>query len=677
MSDVPRVGSDRLKPLVRAAIQNGNLALVADYLARGGEINARDQRGRTPLMLAASRGHTELCRLLLEKGADCSDQDEEGLSVLEIARHEGGQDVVVLIESHLCHSDRDPIPEEPDLSASALFDTWQPETLAEAPIEDTAVRAQVLGCRDIMRAGPPVVRDADWSDVAIDLPDVDGLAIEREFQRHDIRELLAALIGEALQRGAYRPSLAATLAIELDGSLDGDLFQNVSQMLGDIGFLSEDDEDKWGHGNPVGENWDSDDVTEDCLIYLRDLQSLTNDPYRHLSKDVQLSALLDREGEERVGRLISVAIKDACNAVASDDRVLPVLVDLDKRVEEEPFLAARLSRLEEGSEEEGDVSSDEDTHEGEGTGATVIVSRFRARLTEAIQMYRDTSQNERRRRITAAIERLELTVLGFRTLKKGLASAGAVNELLDSALERATRLEYEMFYANLRLAISVAGKYGWSKLPRMDRIQEAFIGLLKAIGKFDFERGTKFSTYATWWLKQSVTRAIADKERIIRVPVHMLERVNKLASTARAAGYESAHDMPVVKLSSLTGLSEAEVVKTLAVVEDPTLWEDSPEAFSIAMSLADSKESPVAVAERLEMERIVLECVDRLPAREAEIIKHRFGLSDSGEKTLEELGKLHDLTRERIRQIESKALDKLRNRGNPITVLKDYEPERE
>jgi RNA polymerase primary sigma factor len=663
----------RLKPLVRAAVQNGNLALVADDLTKGGEINAQDNRGQTPLMLAASRGHTSLCRLLLENGADISQQDDEGRAALEIARVEGRQEVVLLIESYLHQPSQDTIEVEPGFAVPGLFEVWEPEIEVEAPVEDVLIRFQVLNSQAIMQASPPVNHDADWGDLVIELPEVDGLAIGREFQRDEIQELFRALIGEARQRGAFRPSLAATLAVELDGSVDGDLFQNISQMLGDIGCVPEEDEEAWGHGCPLGEEWDSDDFTEDCLRYLRDLQFLTNDPYDHLSKEVQLSILLDREGEERIGRRISVAMLEACDAIASDDRVLTIFMNLATQVETDFFLAGRLSRLDAFTEEDtSDLVGEVGSEELEASGPTLGVSRFRSCLAEAISAYRDTSQSGRIRRIAGAIRKLELTPLGFRTIKKALASAGAMNEHLDDALERVTRLESEMFSANVRLAISVARKYSWSKLPGMDLIQEAYIGLLKAIEKFDYERGIKFSTYATWWLKQSVLRAIADKERTIRVPVHMLEKVNKLASAARDKGVETAREMPASQLAALTGLSEAEVRKALSVVEEPTLWEGSPEALAVVMSLADGEESPPAFAERLEMESILLECVDQLSEREAAVIKHRFGLMDGREKTLEQVGQIFGVVRERIRQIEAKALEKLRKRGSRIAMLEDY-----
>ncbi len=670
MNQSVATGLHRLKPLVRAAVQNGNSALVAGYLDNGGEINARDQRSRTPLMIAASRGHTELCRLLLERGADSSARDEEGLTSLQIARQAGRQEVVQLLESHIRPDSPQASPTvELDDSASGLFETWLAEDEVDTPTEDQAVRSQVLESRNILLVRPPVDTDADWSDVEIDLPDAETLEVDRELQRADVWELLLALTGEGRLRGAYRPSLVEAVAREIEGLDDGDVHRQVEQMLGEIGCIPEDDEAGWGYGCPVGEDWRADSKTADCIQYLKDLQSLTNDAYAHLRKDVRLSVLLDREGEERVGKMISLAIKDACAAIGSDERAQPILIDLQRQVLLDPYLASRISRIEQGEGEDEGEGPDEGPIAERPSRPTI---RFRSLLVEAIQAYANAEAVLSPLR---AVERLELTVAGIRAIHRGMVASGHHNENLRIAIERATRLEHEMFTANVRLAISVAEKYGWSRLPRMDRIQEAYIGLIKAIERFDFERGYKFSTYATWWLRQSVTRAIADTERAIRVPVHMVERIGRLASTARESGFDSPRAMAVSKLSELTEMTEAEVRKTLSVVEDAALWEDSTEDLEAVLSYIDTSSNPLAFVEKAEMERLVRECVDTLQKRDADVIKHRFGLLETGEKTLEEVGQIYDVTRERIRQIESNALDRLRSPMNRIAVLADYVPE--
>ena len=247
------------------------------------------------------------------------------------------------------------------------------------------------------------------------------------------------------------------------------------------------------------------------------------------------------------------------------------------------------------------------------------------------------------------------------------------NQPLTKALERVTKLEYEMFAANVRLAISVAEKYRWSRVPQMDRIQEAYLGLLKAIERFDFERGFKFSTYATWWLRQSVTRSIADKERMIRLPVYVVDRINKLEKIARLAGSESPLAMPIANLAASSGYSELEIHRTLSVVEDPVLWEDNEEDLNQVAASVDENTDPFGHVQKTDIQRIVREAIEKLNPREAEVIRKRFGLADAEEKTLEEIGVLFGVTRERIRQIEAKALDRLRRASSPIACLQNYE----
>ena len=661
----------RLSPLFRAALQNGNLALVAAYLADDGQVNARDQRGRTPLMLAASRGHAEICRLLLENGANISETNDTGHTALEIARNEGILEVVKVIESYLVQSTQCVSLEALNEVVPGQIDEWQPENEVEAPIENAQIRATIIASQEVVPTGRPVDRDADWADLISDLPDVIDLEIGRKVERNEIQTLLRILISEARESGAFRPSLVATVAVELDDTAGGDIFKNIVQMLNENGWISEENEDDWyGRGYSIYSETDSDDEYRACLEYLIDLLSPINDPFFHLQKEVQRSVLLDREGEERIGRSISARLYDACIALAADDCVLSVLVSLRDKVEGSTYLVSRISRVAADSADYEDAGSGHDGPESPGlAGYAGDLSRFSSRLDEAIAAYRDTTQKGRIRRIVQAVKKLELTGVGFRAIQKELAAAGTPNQSLGDALNHVARLESEMFFANVRLAISVAEKYRWSKLRQMDRIQEAYIGLLKAIDKFDFERGIKFSTYATWWLRQAVTRAIANDGHTIRLPVHMLERVNKLNSVARAAGFDTAREMKISKLSSLTDFSESEVRKILSVVEEPVLWEESPEVLTAALAVTDDGDSPLLFSERLDLERVVRECLDELPSREAEIIKHRFGLGEAEEKTLEEIGGLFNLTRERIRQLETKALRKLRNKSRLSAVL--------
>nr|WP_276612559.1 RNA polymerase sigma factor RpoD [Nitrincola alkalilacustris] len=240
-----------------------------------------------------------------------------------------------------------------------------------------------------------------------------------------------------------------------------------------------------------------------------------------------------------------------------------------------------------------------------------------------------------------------------------------VNRRMSIGEARARRAKKEMVEANLRLVISIAKKYTNRGLQFLDLIQEGNIGLMKAVDKFEYRRGYKFSTYATWWIRQAITRSIADQARTIRIPVHMIETINKLNRISRQMLQEMGREPTPEELAERMDMPEDKIRKVLKIAKEPISME-TPIGDDEDSSLGDFIEdvvmtSPVDTATGEGLREATRSVLSGLTAREAKVLRMRFGIDMNTDHTLEEVGKQFDVTRERIRQIEAKALRKLRH----------------
>ncbi len=287
-------------------------------------------------------------------------------------------------------------------------------------------------------------------------------------------------------------------------------------------------------------------------------------------------------------------------------------------------------------------------------------------LDELIKNHANKLDLPRIQELTQEIKQRQTQLLHFEQ-EYGLiiSEVKDINRQMSIGEAKARRAKKEMVEANLRLVISIAKKYTNRGLQFLDLIQEGNIGLMKAVDKFEYRRGYKFSTYATWWIRQAITRSIADQARTIRIPVHMIETINKLNRISRQILQETGREATPEELAEKMDLTEDKIRKVLKIAKEPISME-TPVGDDDDSHLGDfiedmNIESPVDSATAEGLREATLEILETLTPREAKVLRMRFGIEMNTDHTLEEVGKQFDVTRERIRQIEAKALRKLRH----------------
>ncbi len=397
-------------------------------------------------------------------------------------------------------------------------------------------------------------------------------------------------------------------------------------------------------------------LSQDDLDELIRLADLTIDYIDALRASVEAEGIRwveeqDVEAEVDLRDLIEVVV-----AVVEEDEAVVAVEPAVPAVDELPLAVPRLSRL---RRPRRDAAGEED-------GGAPYADLVRMYLGEIGKVP-----------LLNAGEEVELA----QRIEKGTQAAGRLAELellhgeeevpfqLRRAEERAVvdglKAKEHLIRANLRLVVSIAKRYRSRSLSILDLVQEGNLGLIRAVDKFDYTRGFKFSTYATWWIRQAITRAIADQARTIRIPVHMVETINKVVRVQRQMHQETGHEPSIDELALAVAMSEARVREILKLNQDTVSLETpmgDENDFSLGDTIEDdSVEMPADAATRTLLNEAVKQALSELNEREQAVVRLRFGLDDGQMRTLEEVGKEFGVTRERVRQIEAKTLAKLRH----------------
>lgn len=694
-STITRSGSDAktgderhssLKPLLRLAALRGDAEHVLRYLQLGGDVEARDQQGRTLHMLAASKGHLDLCRLI----------SEHALEIERLALQKAVNSAALL--DGLQSNERAGVAEnsaqmpatcssqssspEGDEFESEFFAAWEEEVAIDAPMEDPSLRSTIQVVQEVISRHVIVDSDEDWNDLAKLLPSHAEISLVRELNHSSTHGLFEALVHRAQMEGNFNPLALEVISREIEGDERGDVLRQLTVLMGQIDAVPEDD-DEWLpplHLEQESEPTSDSDIGE-LEQFMQDLASMTNDPYFHFAKIAQSSVLLDRTGEERMGLLLDLSLKDAYRAIAESPHAVASIAGLATDFERGRVSVGQISHISSGDDErasdllDASVDADDDPAPARPVSGLNLSDMLESARCGCLTFQENPDNQGLARDALAAVSALELTSSTVKRFDKEFRAAGCTSVLLRRAVQRLSRLELEMFHANVRIAVHVADSHAWSTLPRMDRIQECLIGLLKAIDRFDYARGNKFSTYAMWWLKQSVGRAIGDTARVIRLPIHVMEKVNKVSKAVRVLREDSFDDVRAEDIAKVCDLSVGDVAKLLNVAHDAVSWDQQDETADLVLATPDTFQPPEEVTDGYLRRRAIDDCLSALGSREAEVIRHRFGLIDGNDKTLEEVGQIFGVTRERIRQIESKALRLMRHPSRHLRELVNGKPE--
>ena len=740
--------------LFKMAVWAGAETAVRLHIARGDDPNARDETGLSPLMIAAARNKSAVCRLLADAGVDLTALDPSGRSALEIAVANGALEAAAVIEmalsqqqriaaapteappeSHSASPSQAPpisggLPEgagevavastngrgieapaslptsspqvslDPALSRSALdapqawldfeddgelldLSGWAADDVSTPPIDDRPAAIAHVATQKAIGQHVALDDSADWADFEADLPF--HAAPMLRAQDAEGRIEIRALLLRASREGSVPEQAIEDVCRDADGARNLATEALLGVVINDMG--AETDE-RFECRTPFdsseafvdpGESPEEAETVDEAFAFLDNLRSRHNEPIRLYMREAQCTVLLSAQEESGLGREMDRAVAAAIdalsrwpagiewlrlaiacarrgersiNSIVSSPREAAAPIDAvgldDPAIADSELPGALPASAADLDDEEGEL--------GPTTAAEEALDSFA--LTEDLATMISSGGAGSESQILATLVSLSLR----RSFLIGLCDAAADGSAEEAIYARAIRSlmapRDRMVRANLRLVISLAKRYMYSGVPMDDLIQEGNIGLVSAVDKFDWRRGFRFSTMATFWIRQQISRSIANFSLAIRLPVHVYEIAQRFPREAEAFEKRTGRPPTIRQLARLVGHDWRKVETLLRAFSTPLPIEslDDEPALEPARD-PDPFESSSAT----ELRRTLDDLLGELGAKPEKIVRLRYGMGVDVPQTLEEIGALFDVTRERIRQIESKALTKLKH----------------
>lgn len=678
MNAADRMQGKALNPMLRMSALAGVETAVKLHIRRGDDLNARDGSGLTPLMLAASKNRASVCSLLVEAGADPSLCDPSGRDALAIAIAAGAEGAVEILSTFVYKPElpvEENVPEAvatPEwMGAVSLdedwecgdFGAWEADEEKPAPKGDSSIAEAAAAIHRSISRHVPLDMAEDWSDFEVLLP----VLAARPKTETDSSDDLRLLLLRAVREGAV-PEESVLRVCHVDKDEDEGRERLVRALLAEVGVVPDERAEEGDEPFMAGGSDEEDSRVSDLLAYADDLDPWRCDPARCYAREIRVGRLLTAEEEVLLGKEMEEGVSLATKALAGWKAGLDQLECIGKAVASGLAEASSYvtSGGDEPAEDDGVAAAHDDEEDDLSLGAGMD-GEFLSGIAEVSSLRKGSLSTSVI--LEAAISRLRLSptfLVGLSGIAKGDPEAGAFR----SAVERYAKARETMTVCNLRMVYNVVKRYQGFGLPFDDLLQEGNIGLMKAVERFDWRRGFKFSTYATWWIRQNATRALADAGRTIRLPVHVNEKLSVLRRAIDAYEIRNGATPTDRILAELVSMPLGRVSMLRARMEEPRRL-DGADADGIPFedSLTDEPESrPDAIAERASLIETLGRAMSDLDERSAEILTLRYGLDGTDSRTLEETGEHFGITRERVRQIESKVLRKLAHpsRSKPL-----------